>query len=55
MAYQPAGNTTGTATLTHLAAVYYNRKGLDQLKKKFRFLSATTPDEIPLRSGRLMQ
>lgn len=55
MAYAPAGNTTSTGTISHLASVYYNRKGLSQLKKKFRFREMTWPDEIPLRNGLLVQ
>lgn len=55
MAYSPASNTTLTPTLTHLATVYYDRKGLDQLMKKFMFRSATVPDELPLRSGKTIQ
>jgi len=46
---------TSTGTIAHQAAVYYNRKGLSQLKKQFRFLGATKPDEIPLRNGVLTQ
>src|SRR5579871_6430575 len=37
MAYQPAGNTTSSAGLAHLANVYYRKKGLDRLQKKFVF------------------
>ena len=55
MAYAPAGNTTATATLGHLVTVYYNRRGLSQVKKKFRFRDMTWPDEIPLRNGVLVQ
>jgi N4-gp56 family major capsid protein len=55
MAYAPAGNMTSTGTIAHLATVYYQRRGLSQLKKRFRFLSATQPDELPLRNGVLIQ
>ena len=55
MAYAPAGLTTSSGTLTHLASVWYNRRGLDQLKKKFRFLSVTEPDILPKRNGKLVQ
>lgn len=55
MAYSPASNTTQTPTLTHLATVYYERKALDTLKKKFMFREATVPDVMPLRSGKTIQ
>lgn len=55
MAYSPATNLTTTGTLQHLAAVYYNRKALDQLMVMFRFLLGTEPDVLPLRSGKTMQ
>lgn len=38
-----------------MATVYYNRRALDQLKKRFRFREATEPDQIPLRSGKTVQ
>lgn len=55
MAYAPAGNVTGSGGMRHLAAKYYSRKALDQLKAKFRFLLATEPDVLPLRNGRSVQ
>lgn len=55
MAYQPAGNLTGTATLGHLATVYYNKRALDRLQKKFRFHEACTHDMVPKQSGRTVQ
>ena len=55
MAYTPASNTTGTGTLRHLATVYYKKQALDQLMKKFYFMSAGEPDIIPLRSGKTVQ
>ncbi len=55
MAYAPASNTTTTPSLTHLATVYYDRKALDQLTKRFRFRDLTTPDIMPLRSGKTVQ
>lgn len=55
MAYAPAGNTTLTPSLTHLATVYYNKKGLDRLNKKFMFREGTEGDVLPLRSGKTMQ
>lgn len=55
MAYAPAGNTTGSAALAHLATVWYNRRALDQLKKRFRFYGCCEPDMIPRRSGKTVQ
>jgi|ETNvirome_6_1000_1030641.scaffolds.fasta_scaffold10945_2 N4-gp56 family major capsid protein len=55
MGYTPASNTTNTASLAHLATVYYKTRALDQLKQMFMFLEGTEPDEMPLRSGRTVQ
>lgn len=55
MAYAPAGMLTTTGSLTHLATVWYNKKALDQLKQKFRFLTVTEPDILPKRSGKTVQ
>lgn len=55
MAYAPAGNLTTSAGLTNQIAIYYARKALDQLMKKFRFKSVTMPDSIPLRNGKTVQ
>ncbi len=55
MAYAPAGNLTTSPGLTHLATVYYERKALDTLMKKFLFRTATEPDILPKRSGKTIQ
>jgi len=55
LAYSPAGNLTTSAGLAHLATVWYNRRALDQLKKRFRFYNACEPDMIPRRSGKTVQ
>lgn len=55
MAYSPAGNTTVTPGLNHFATVWYNRRALDQLKRRFRFYNAAEPDMIPRRSGKTVQ
>jgi N4-gp56 family major capsid protein len=55
MAYSPAGNTSASAGLAHLANVYYRRKGLDRLQKKFVFRGATMKDMLPKASGRTVQ
>ena len=55
MAYQPAGNSTSSAGLAHLANVYYRKKGLDRLQKKFVFRDATMKDMLPKQVGRTVQ
>lgn len=55
MAYAPAGQTTQSPGLTHLATVWYNRVALDQVRQMFRFQSVCDPDQIPLRSGKTAQ
>ena len=55
MAYSPASNLTTTATIAHLATVYYERKALDTLMKRFMFREGTEPDILPLRSGKTIQ
>lgn len=55
MAYQPAGNLTSSASLAHLATIFYKKKGLDRLEKKFVFSDACMPDLLPKQSGRTVQ
>src|SRR5437879_9636398 len=55
MPYAPAGMLTTSGGLTHFPAAYYKRKALDQLMKKFIFMSVAEPDEIPLREGKIIQ
>lgn len=55
MAYSPAGNTTGSAGLAHLASVWYKRKALDRLQKKFQFRDACMDDVLPAASGKTIQ
>jgi N4-gp56 family major capsid protein len=55
MSYAPAGNQTGTSGINHGATVWYNRRALDQLKKRFRFYNACEPDMIPRRVGKTVQ
>ena len=55
MAYAPASNTTQTPGLTHLASVYYERKGLDQLTKTWRFRGLCEADIMPMRNGKTVQ
>lgn len=46
---------TSTGTITHLATVYYKRKGLDTLKKRLRFMGVSEPDMLPKRQGLTVQ
>lgn len=55
MSYSPAGNTTQSAGLTHLATVYYERKSLDRLEQMFRFAQVCEPYTMPAGSGKTMQ
>lgn len=55
MAYAPASNTTQTASLAHLASVYYKREALDVLRQMNRFMAVCEPDDIPQRSGKTVQ
>lgn len=55
MAYQPAGVTTQTASLTHLATVYYERRSLSRLEAMFRFYQVGEPHDIPQGSGKTIQ
>lgn len=52
MAYAPAGNLTSTASLGHLQALYYKRRGLDRLQKKFKFHEVCEHDILPKQQGR---
>lgn len=55
MAYSPAGTTTSSSGMAHLAQVFYRKKGLDRLQKKFVFRDATMKDTLPKSSGRTIQ
>lgn len=55
MAYQPASTTTGTASLHHLATVWYNKVAVDNLKAYLPFLAATERQVLPERSGKTIQ
>ncbi len=55
MAYTPSSNNTSTATLQHFVSVYYDRKGLDILQKKFQFRQVCMPDVLPKRNGKTVQ
>lgn len=55
MPYAPAGQTTQSAGLTHLATVWYQRRSLDQLKQVNRFPAITEMFDLPLKSGKTVQ
>jgi len=55
MAYTPASNVTSSVGLAHLASVFYRKKGLDRLQKKFVFRDATMKDMLPKMVGRTCQ
>lgn len=55
MAYSPASNLTSSSGLAHLASVYYKKKGLDRLQKKFVFREACMDDMLPKQVGRTVQ
>jgi len=55
MAYAPASNLTTTATLHHLATVYYKKVALRALRAKLFFAQAFMPDDLPNRSGKTAQ
>ena len=55
MAYQPASNLTTTASIKHLATVYYKKVALRALRAKLFFAQAFMPDDIPSRSGKTAQ
>jgi len=55
LAYTPAGNTTSSAGLSHLAAVLYRKKAMDRLQKKFVFRQACSKDMLQRQSGRSVQ
>lgn len=55
MSYAPAGLTTQTATLAHLATVYYDKRPLDRLEAMFRFAQVCEPKPIPQNVGKTIQ
>ena len=55
MPFPTADNLTSSAGLAHLQMVYYSKKGLDRLMKKFVFRTAAQHDMLPKRSGRTVQ
>lgn len=57
MAYTPVseGMRTTSTNLAHLASVFYRKKGLTRLLKKFHFNKATEKDMLPKQNGRTVQ
>lgn len=50
-----ANHTTASPGLAHLFQVYYKKKGLDRLQKKFVFRDACMDDVLPKQVGRTVQ
>lgn len=55
MAYSPASNLTSTGTLTHLISVYYDRRALTSLRKKFMFWKGVDTRTLPKKNGKVIQ
>lgn len=55
MSYNPAANTTTTASLAHYPTVYYDKVGLDRLEQMFRFASICEPHVMPQGAGKTWQ
>jgi N4-gp56 family major capsid protein len=55
MAYAPTTNVTTSANQAHLASVWYRRKALDRLQKKFQFRGVVSKEILPTGSGRTWQ
>lgn len=55
MAYQPASVLTSTSGLTHLAAIYYDRVAVENLKPNLPFVAVTSRRKLPDRNGRTLQ
>jgi N4-gp56 family major capsid protein len=55
MAYAPALNLTTSASIKHLATVYYKKVALRALRAKLFFAQAFMPDDLPNRSGKTCQ
>jgi N4-gp56 family major capsid protein len=55
MAYSPASVVTSTSGLSHLAAVYYDRVAVENLKPNLPFVAVTSRRKLPDRNGRTIQ
>lgn len=55
MPYEPSNNLTSSSGLAHLASVYYKKRGLDRLQRKFHFHRACYSDVLPKQEGRTVQ
>jgi len=51
----PAGNTTGSVGLQHLATVFYERTALTPLRKKFMFWKGVDSKVLPKKNGKVIQ
>lgn len=55
MAYTPASVITSTSGLSHLAAVYYDRVAVENLKPNLPYVAVTSRRKLPDRNGRTIQ
>lgn len=55
MPYVPTSMTTATAGIQGIDRIYYTRKALDRLQKKFIFRKPCDSEDLPLHSGRTAQ
>lgn len=53
--FYPAGNTTGTSTITHLATVYYDRVSLSSVRQVFKFWELVDDKVLPVKNGKTIQ
>jgi N4-gp56 family major capsid protein len=55
VSYAPAGVTTQTSTLAHLATVKYEKQSLDRLTAQFRFAQVCHDHPLSMNSGKTLQ
>jgi N4-gp56 family major capsid protein len=55
MAYTPAGNLSSSAGLPHASSIFYKKKALDRLTKKFVFGEPCMDDTLDRQNGRVVQ
>jgi len=53
--YSPASVTTATASLNHLATIWYDKIAVENLKANLPFQAATERRTLPERSGKTIQ
>lgn len=55
MAIDPASTRTNSASLAHLASIWYDRVAVENLKPNLAFVRATTRRKLPSASGKTIQ